>query len=451
MAHILCMSTGTSGILNSSLQLVARLQALGHRVTYASPRPVGDIIEAEGVEFLQLPAVTGQTEPPLPEGIKQLGDFRRFLWKVRRKGIRQAEAVDRLGVGSFSGMLDDLSPDVVLAHVELHEFIITSVAKKFNVILFCSWFSIWNRPGLPPIESTIVPGNGFKGSRLGIRLAWARRMMKRWKENQSSAWSSGFTDRRSALRCYAKSIGFPRRLLQNYNWPPPFTYSELPVLSMTAGELDFPHSVRPNFQYIGPMVKTRRAEARVDEGTREKVTRVLEDCRQNGRRLIHLAATSMHAGDVSFLARILQAVGSRPDWVLIGGLGHASTLEELKDIPPNAHVFEMIPQLAVLRQAHCSINHGGINSINECLVFRVPILVYSGGMFDQNGCAARVAYHGIGLRGDKSDSVEAIVQRIEEILTDESIARKLQETASQYEGEEAGKRFSQLMDKLIST
>ena len=37
MAHILCMTTGLTGILNASFEVVRRLEKRGHRLTYACP------------------------------------------------------------------------------------------------------------------------------------------------------------------------------------------------------------------------------------------------------------------------------------------------------------------------------------------------------------------------------------------------------------------------------
>jgi UDP:flavonoid glycosyltransferase YjiC (YdhE family) len=47
----------------------------------------------------------------------------------------------------------------------------------------------------------------------------------------------------------------------------------------------------------------------------------------------------------------------------------------------------------------------------------VPMIVYSDGYYDRNGCAARVAYHGLGLRGDfYQDTPGQIAQKIDQVL-----------------------------------
>ncbi len=66
-----------------------------------------------------------------------------------------------------------------------------------------------------------------------------------------------------------------------------------------------------------------------------------------------------------------------------------------------------------------AIVHGGIATINECIMLGVPMIVYSGKKVDQNGNAARVEFHGLGLRGDRDQGTPALlVQRIDRVLAD---------------------------------
>ena len=57
MAKIICVTTGLTGILNASFELVAQLQSAGHDLKYASPRRVGERVELQGIPFVQLPEI----------------------------------------------------------------------------------------------------------------------------------------------------------------------------------------------------------------------------------------------------------------------------------------------------------------------------------------------------------------------------------------------------------
>ncbi|MDH3224874.1 MAG: glycosyltransferase, partial [Gemmatimonadota bacterium] len=309
--------------------------------------------------------------------------------------------------------------------MELHDFIITAVPRGIPVVLLSAWFSTWKRPGLPPITSSLQPGPGLR-RRLRIERHWLIRRRKEWRKDLEAKLRTGFTDRRSVLRRYARTVGFPSGLLQKYNWPPPFTYRVLPVLSMTPERLEFPHRVRAGMEYVGPMV----FEGRRDDGSESRavgVAAVLAEARAASRPLVLCSVSSMRTKDVDFLRRACAAVAARPDWLMIVGLGKSVEAADLGPVADNIHVFSWVPQLQVLAQADCCLNPGGINTINECVHFGVPMVIYSGGLSDQDGCAARVAYHGVGVRGHRADDAEAVTKNIERALEDPEIRSHVQE------------------------
>ena len=136
--------------------------------------------------------------------------------------------------------------------------------------------------------------------------------------------------------------------------------------------------------------------------------------------------------------------------MLISGLGGRLDLDFLGPLPDNVNVFAWAPQLTVLEHADCSINHGGIHTINECLHFQVPMLVYSGKRSDQNGCAARVAFHGIGLMADKDrDDVPAIREKIERVLTDPVYKERLAAMYRHYQRTRTEKRIEKIVEKYM--
>jgi UDP:flavonoid glycosyltransferase YjiC (YdhE family) len=99
---------------------------------------------------------------------------------------------------------------------------------------------------------------------------------------------------------------------------------------------------------------------------------------------------------------------------------------ELGKLPANVHVFASVPQLEVLQHVDVLITHGGIATINEAILYGVPMLVYSTGHVDQNGCAARVAYHGLGLVAHKRrETPETMVYKLEALIHDKTYRRNV--------------------------
>jgi MGT family glycosyltransferase len=126
------------------------------------------------------------------------------------------------------------------------------------------------------------------------------------------------------------------------------------------------------------------------------------------------------------LGRIIAAVARQPEWTMVLSIGRMLDPNELGKIPPNVHVFASVPQLEVLQHVDVVITHGGIATINEAIFYGVPMLVYSTGHVDQNGCAARVDFHGLGLIAHKRrETPETMVYKLQALIHDETYRRNV--------------------------
>ncbi|MEO0872990.1 MAG: glycosyltransferase [Bacteroidota bacterium] len=435
MAEILCLTSGLMGIAYASFELTHRLEEAGHRVQYGSPRPIADLAEANGIQYKQLAPVNF-----FPAGQEHVGGGlvqRLRKWKDRlvQRKQRRVEAVEALGMDEFAHFLRTTSPDLIIIDIELHEHIMTAVAMGIPTVLLSQWFSLWQQPGLPPLMQQTIPGEGWRGSSWGLAWTWwCWRWQRRWIFGKKSLRTVG-THRRAILREYARKIGFSHRYIPHNYWPGPFTYSGLPMISMTMQEMEFPHMAHPNLTYVGAMVNDQRRDVKHDNTIDSQLSSVFARCEQEGNHLICCTVSTFKAGDTVFLQRLIAAVGRRPEWRLVVGLGAKLKVTDLGEIPENVHPFPWIPQLKVLAKADCSINHGGIHTINECIHCRVPMLVYSGKRSDQNGCAARVHYHQLGIMADKDRDDSATIElKIENVLENPSFRESLERMHQQYEG-----------------
>ncbi|MEL7249556.1 MAG: glycosyltransferase [Bacteroidota bacterium] len=451
MAQILCLTSGLTGITNASLELVKRLERAGHEVTFGSTRPIGELVAANEIDYLQLPPVNffpgGQDKSG--GGLGQRLQKWWYRWQNRKE--RRAEAVKALGMDVFADQLRSLKPGLLIIDIELHEHLMTAVVMGIPTVLVSPWFSLWQRPGLPPLMQDTIPGQGWRGSAIGLSWAWwLWRWQRRWMFGKKYLRSVG-TNRRSVLLAYAREIGFPLHYVPDNYWPGPLTYSSLPVISVTIQEMEFSHDPQPWFTYVGAMVKDQRREAQKDMVLTDQLDQIFEDCRTNNKRLICCTVSTFKAGDTAFLKRLLVAVEKRLDWVLILGLGAKLQVSDLGEIPANTYVFPWIPQMNVLAHADCSINHAGIHTINECIHFRVPMLIYSGKRSDQNGCAARAHYHQIGIMADKDrDDSTAIERKIEEVLDSSSIRASLEQMHHYYKRYKDTQVLERYVDDILT-
>ncbi len=428
MAKIICVTTGLTGILNASVELINRLKKSGHEVSYASHRNVKEKVEQEGIKFTQLPDIHLDASPELPSFQGPFKKIKRLIFKIINSKQRRIVALEKTIPDGFEAMLQKEKPDLVIIDIELHEYIFKAYSKGQNFILLSQWFSLWKRKGLPYLLHDTIPQEGWSGHPIAISFSWWKIQWQRWWIFLRKKILSGGTDRRSILLELAEKEGFPKSYIAENYWPGPFTYSQLPVISMTALEMEFPHDPRPNLFYVGPMVNEKRIEKTKRGSQNYTIEEVLDFRKKNGRALLYCSVSTLSKGDEIFIKKIITAVKNRKDWVLIIGMGGLIGEDIFKDLPKNVFPFSYVPQLSVLKEADISINHGGIHTINECVHFKVPMLIYSGKQSDQNGCAARVHYHGLGLMADKDlDKPEEIQRKINEVLTNHSFRKKVEE------------------------
>ena len=179
--------------------------------------------------------------------------------------------------------------------------------------------------------------------------------------------------------------------------------------------------------YVGPMVCEARQDSKVLPNTQQVLEQLFEKRNSQGRSLIYCGCSTFVKGDRQWLTKIIDAVAERPQWDLVVGLGRQLDRKQLGILPANVHVFGWTPQLQVLKQADCAVINAGINTINECLYLGVPMLIYSLGHADQAGDATRVAYHGLGIVGERTQDTAVNIRRsIQMLLTDPSYQERLE-------------------------
>lgn len=406
MARILIVSNTLAGGYGITLEMSRRLDAAGHMVTYACARPVPDplppYIDAyERIADLELKPA------PLRNPLYNL----LYLRRLRRTGIEQLHQLP------FRRLLQRVQPELVLVDIELHAYVFTAFAEGYPLLLISQWFNTLRLPGLPPVTTDLLPGDDG-----AIAAAWERRQTT-FRHRLRSAITNFGNDRRSLLLRYARQAGFPPAKLQREGWPAPLVFTGLPVLHTTLPELEFPYIIPAGTHYVGPMV----AQAPFPETlkTHPALARMLREASQNNQTLLYAVSSSMHTADDERLARLSAAVAERPDWLLIYSLGGRGRTFD-GPTAPNVRVFDWLPQRLLLSRVACCIHHGGINTINECLVAGVPTLIYPGGRYDQPGCAARMRYHRAAVVIDPKDDAPAqLRQALHTCLYDEALRRRV--------------------------
>ena len=410
--HVLIAASGLSGILYSTVELGRRLRAAGHRVTYAGPGHARGLAEEHDLGFLAL-------EPSRYEQFLESDATEGVLSRIVNLPSRREQAAAAVGVDSWKRAVRELEPDLLLIDGEMHEHIISSSVCSAPIALLNSFASIWRRPGLPPPHHRVRPGVGMRGTRGVVSMLWlALRLRKSFRAASQGVRRLG-CDRISILRHLARQAGFDLgRETDASQWLIPFTYPRFPVLSLHAQEFEFPHRPPDRVHYVGPMVLESRGDHPMTPAAEAELETVFEQRRGAARRrLIYAGFGSVFSTKLDLLRRLAAVVAEHPDWDLVISLSDQVRPSDLGELPTRVHLFPWVPQLRVLQHADVAVTHGGINTLDECVLHEVPMLVYCGFETDMAGNTARVEHHGIGIAGDSSrDTREEMGLRLEALL-----------------------------------
>ena len=361
------------------------------------------------------------------------------LSERRNRFIRINEIQD-----DFTELVKTTQPDLILCDVELVYHALACLKLKVPIIMTMNWFSFWESKA-PPMHAMTIPGEGFPGSTLGVRLQWLKLKLRNYKERLRIYLSTVGVDPKSILIHFCKQQGISIKELEFGIWKLPAAMRNLPYMSFTAGELDFPGNSVSKHHYVGPTVDEQRSDKITPESRKGLDTLFAKRKDGSISSIVYATLSTMFVSDREFLHRLIRAFGQQSDWHLVIGIGSSKTLFEEVTLPDTVHLYEWVPQLEVLRHSDCCITHAGTSSYIESIHFGVPMVVYSGGDWDQNGCAARLVYHNLGVRGDKmNDDETSILKHIETALTDTKIhhsLKRFRKIFKDYQDNEVAERF----------
>jgi UDP:flavonoid glycosyltransferase YjiC (YdhE family) len=452
MASILIVTRGLPSVLYQSVELARRLAAAGHRLTFAGDPDARALIEHHGLAVHRL-------DPDRYEHFLEEDAAAPALGRFLDISRRRERARQSLGVSTFARFVRDERPDLILVNGEMHEHIIAASTAGSRVALLNSFVSIWRQPGVPPPHTLARPGIGWSGSRAGVALLW--RFL--WLRKQYRRWAGRVRrigcDRVSVYRDLARAVGFAfERDTDDRQWLMPFTYRRLPVLSLHAQEFEFPHRPPAHVRFVGPMVLASRIDQPQTAADRDRLEATLARRRSAGTdgRLIFAAFGSVFSTDLAFLRRLVGIVEGRPGWELVVSLSHRVPRSALGPLPARVHTFPWVPQVQVLQHADVAVTHGGISTVDECVLSGVPTLVYCGWETDMAGTTARVVHHGIGIAGDRQrDTTTDIRAHVDRLLAEPGFrerVRRLQGLYAAYaENRVAERAVDALLERPVSS
>ena len=134
-------------------------------------------------------------------------------------------------------------------------------------------------------------------------------------------------------------------------------------------------------------------------------------------KLIYISMGTVINDSVDFYKKCIKALADTEYQVIIS-VGNVINIEELGTIPDNITISRFVDQIAVLNQADVFLTHCGMNSVNESLYYKVPLVMFPQ-TSEQEGVAIRVEQLGAGVRL-KHINAKSIKETIENVLNTKS-------------------------------
>lgn len=402
------------GNVPPQLALARRLAARGHEVVMLAPRVLREQIEAAGVVFEPY----GRT-PEHDEAVPEQSLVRDF---EHRSPLAQARVMrDHLLLGLLEpvaadvlAVLDRRSVDVVAPDFALFGALLA--AEKAGVPAACLMHSVLSLPldGMPPFGTGWTPAEGWRGrarDRVG-QLMFDRLFAGPLLAPVNDA------RRRHGLPALPSALDM--------------VLSADRVLVLTSRSFDFPAAIPANVVYAGPQLDRSQAPW----------TPPWPD--DDPRPLVLVGLSTTYQAHEGVLARVVEALGRLP----VRALATSGSVALAGPPPANVHVQPFVPHAQVLPHADAVVTHAGHGTVIGALAHGVPLVCLPISR-DQPDVAARVTWHGAGLRLPSRSSPARIATAVQHILDDpgpRAAARRLADRIAAEDGSTAVTELEALAD-----
>lgn len=374
--------------VGATFGIAKALQRRGHKVRYLAPLDFQEVITRQGLDAM-----------PICEDIFPMGSF-----MISRELFANKMVEFKLFQMICKGELDDLirrvQPELLVVDSYAQHMALIGYKVGIPTLLLSPTLPRARDPWVPPVTEPLVPKSPL--SRLKVRLSW-------WEYDLFRLYlrSRGVRD---PLCRIAVSANYPLKQIDTRGFFP--VLKLIPELILCPEVFDLPRSRIQNFlHYVGAYTDLRKNESADFPWDKVSPDKPLVYCALG--TLSHRFREAR-----SFLQTVISAVAARPDLQLVVSIGNHLSIDDFDAATPNIILVNRAPQIEILKRAAAMITHGGLNSVKECILLGVPMIVFP---WSRPVNAVRVAYHGLGLIGDvKKVSASQIQSLIDTVLKDSS-------------------------------
>lgn len=360
MSKIVFFCIPAHGHINPTLGVVRELISRGHQVFYYSYNMMRDKIESTGAVFVSCDEYDQEQRLDAKDGAR-IGKDLAFSTQIL---VDTTLALD----DAVCEHMKELNPDCIVAD---------SMAVWGKAVAL--------KLGIPFVSSTTT-------------FAFNRHSAKIMKQSPGQIFGMIFS--MSKINKNIKRLqdkGYPVKsvldIIQNNNNTDTIVYTspEFQPCSKTFSD---------KYVFVGPSIRP--------------VENVIE---KKSDKLIYISMGTVINDSVEFYKKCIEAFANTKYQVIMS-VGNLINIEDLGAIPDNITISRFVDQIAVLSQADVFLTHCGMNSVDESLYYKVPLVMFPQ-TSEQDGVATRVEQLGAGIRL-KNINVKSIRTTIENVLNTKS-------------------------------
>ncbi len=425
-----------AGHYTGTFRLARELAARGHRVLYLGIADFRELVEDQGFGFV-----------PFAEDLLPLGYLRRFLASHhgRRRGLirrrrtrRDAERVfvqylERILGGPLDECLASCQADLLLCDTFVWYVALRASRAAIPTISLCIPLSLRENRSVPPILSAMDPAAGPLGV-LRVIAAWKWMRLRFFFTKRLASTLVGAYRHPTRMhhlvhvfKAIARRSGYPCRENETYWFGEMGPRLALPEVVLCPRAFQLPEAPDDGRLHVADGIDTGRHEEALAT-TPEPARGPLVLCSLG-------TSASFYPHTLRFFRAVVAASHLRMDWQFVLHTGNWADRTSLGIPAPNLVLAEKVPQLTLLRRASVMVNHGGLNSVLECIRFEVPMVILPG-LRDQPGNAVRARRLGVAhVATMASITPQNLIALVETAMHDQTLRAALGRARRQIDAE----------------
>lgn len=408
------------GHLNPSFRIAKTLQNQGIRCVFVSTPDFRERIITEGFEYIQMASM------PFGIGVEDGIDWKKKAPYIESLLDRIKDISYNARKADYERLMQLFNPDYIFVDVFfstdfilLHQYL-----NRVKVFFVQTMLSTYNDGITPPLNSTAMPKQA--------KIAWIKANWKRkWMRTFDYFKFLGFSNL-SIIKRKFKENQISEQYKINLNKVFHVGFENIPELVLAPKAFEFTDKpVKHKQYYVGSTVPIY-TETVVGKKF-ERLFEQIKESKAKGKKIVYCSLGTIHllhtkGKSEDFFKTVIQAFKQMTDYKVIMSVGIESK-DAIKSNVSHIHIFQSVPQRAVLAEADLFITHGGLNSVQESILAETPMIVYPlNDKWDQNGNAMRVVYHRLGIKGKlKSETPKGLIHKVETLLNSQIYKENLYE------------------------